>query len=295
MKQYILLISAIVSTAFAQNTLTVMPVNNLEGTESPSEISMEKMADGANADYNSDIVDYDSMNTPTDDFWDMMLNSIGAGFGMIFILVIYIAFPIILYCIGSFSLARIDVHYNKVKSSWISWVPFARYFHIIKNATWSGKKAFCLTILPWIFILVGIIWLIVATIIANTVSSSAPAAWFVPVMITFSSISLIGFLGIVVMNFWCAFIIKDYVEGDTTTALGLSTYTAVVLWYIALQRSTGKTDIIGKVGFIWIGLIALIYVVMIGFFVYSGITEGFNTMNSTDTYGDISWTIGGDL
>ena len=90
------------------------------------------------------------------------------------------------------------------------------------------------------------------------------------------------------MNFWRAFIIKDYVKGDTTTALGLSTYTAVVLWYIALQRSTGKTDIIGKIGFICLCLIALLYVVMIGFFVYSGITEGFNTMSSTNTYGDIS-------
>lgn len=283
-----------VSTAFAQNTLT-MPVDNLGGVENTPEISMEKMADGTYADYNSDIVDYNSMNTPTDDFWDMMLNSIGAGFGMIFILVIYIAFPIILYCIGSFSLARLDMHYNKVKSSGISWVPFARYFHIIKNATWSSKKAFSLTILPWILIIVGIVWLVIATIISNTAESSTPVSWFVPVMIILGSISLIGFLSVIIMNFWCAFIIKNYVKGDTTTALGLSTYTSVVLWYIALQRSTGKTDIIGKIGFICLGLVALMYIVMIGFFIYAGVTEGFNTMNSTNTYGDISWTIGGDL
>ena len=67
MKQYILLISMVVSTAFAQNTLT-MPVDNLGGVENTPEISMEKMADGAYADYNSDIIDYNSMNTPTDDF-----------------------------------------------------------------------------------------------------------------------------------------------------------------------------------------------------------------------------------
>jgi hypothetical protein len=107
-------------------------------------------------------------------------------------------------------------------------------------------------------------------------------------MVTMSSISIIGFLSMIAMNFWRAFIIKNYVKGDTTTALGLSTYTAVVLWYIALQRSTGKTDIIGKVGFICIGLIALVYIVIIAFFVYSGITEGFNSMNSMDTYGGIS-------
>jgi hypothetical protein len=71
------------------------------------------------------------------------------------------------------------------------------------------------------------------------------------------------------MNFWRAFIIKKYVNGDVTTALGLSIYTSIVLWYIALDRSTGKTDIIGKVGFILMGLVALLYIVMISFFVYA--------------------------
>gem|GEM_PF-6498172 len=47
------------------------------------------------------------------------------------------------------------------------------------------------------------------------------------------------------MNFWRAFIISKYVKGDTTTALGLSTYTALVLWYIALDRVRKNTNIIG--------------------------------------------------
>ena len=294
MKQFILLISVIASTAFAQNTL-ITPINNSTTDSIDSEFSMEKMADGTSADYNSDMVGYGSFDTSTDDLWQMMFQTIGAGFGMIFILLIYIAFPIILYCVGSFSLARLDMHYNKVKSSGISWVPFARYYNIIKKATWSGKKAFCITVFPWIFFIVGMVWLIAATIIANTAVSPSQVSWFVPAMIALGSISVIGFLSIIAMNFWRAFIIKKYVKGDTTTALGLSTYTSVVLWYIALQRSTGKTDIIGKVGFICIGLVALVYVVIIGFFIYAGATEGFNTMSSVDTYGDISWTIGGDL
>jgi hypothetical protein len=124
--------------------------------------------------------------------------------------------------------------------------------------------------------------------LAGNALYSEQKSWFVPVMMTMAGISVIGFLSMIAMNFWRAFIIKNYVKGDTTTALGLSTYTAVVLWYIALQRSTGKTDIIGKIGFICIGLVALAYVIIIALFVYSGVTEGFNSMNSMDTYGDIS-------
>jgi hypothetical protein len=55
----------------------------------------------------------------------------------------------------------------------------------------------------------------------------------------------IGILGIVAMNFWRAFIIAKHVKGDVTTALGLSTYTALVLWYIALDRVRKNTNIIG--------------------------------------------------
>lgn len=72
-----------------------------------------------------------------------------------------------------------------------------------------------------------------------------------------------GAFGIFAMNFWRAFIIKKYVKGDTTTALGFSTYTALVLWYVALDRTTGKTDIIGKTGFVLLALTILAY---IGFF-----------------------------
>lgn len=66
------------------------------------------------------------------------------------------------------------------------------------------------------------------------------------------------------MHFWRAFIIKKYVKGDTTTALGLSTYTSIVLWYIALDRTTGKTDIIGKIGFIALALFVILYIGLIG-------------------------------
>lgn len=78
------------------------------------------------------------------------------------------------------------------------------------------------------------------------------------------------------MNFWRAFIIKKYVKGDTTTAFGLSTYTTLVLWYIALDRTTGKTDIIGKIGFICLGLVALLYGVVLGSVLYGIIIGGFS-------------------
>lgn len=71
--------------------------------------------------------------------------------------IFYFILPIAIYCIGSYSLARLDKHYQKVNTSGISWIPFARYYHIVKHATKSGKKAFTVTILPTILVVVGII------------------------------------------------------------------------------------------------------------------------------------------
>lgn len=73
------------------------------------------------------------------------------------------------------------------------------------------------------------------------------------------------------MSFWRAFIITKYVKGDVTTALGLSTYTALVLWYIALDRVYKKTNIIGILGFILLGTIVCFYIGILSFMGVSGI------------------------
>lgn len=69
----------------------------------------------------------------------------------------------------------------------------------------------------------------------------------------------------IVAHLWRAFILKDYVKGDTTTALGFTTYASLVLWYVALDRTKGKTDIIGILGFIALALVVLLYVAFFAF------------------------------
>lgn len=96
-------------------------------------------------DYPSDGLDDIGYGAyPTDD------NPLMALFGMISLGLIYVVFPVVLYVIASWSLSRLDKHYQKTQTSGISWVPFARYFHLIKNATGSSHKAFVITLLPWI-------------------------------------------------------------------------------------------------------------------------------------------------
>jgi hypothetical protein len=79
------------------------------------------------------------------------------------------------------------------------------------------------------------------------------------------------------MNFWRAFIISRYVKWDTTTALGLSTYTSLTLWYIALDRIYKKTDIIGILWFVTIGLIICFYIGIIFLFGFSGLETFLNS------------------
>jgi hypothetical protein len=98
------------------------------------------------------------------------------------------------------------------------------------------------------------------------------ASWAPSVFITFGCIILLGFIGIIGMNFWRAFIVSKHVKGDVTTALGLSTYTAIVLWYIALDRVKKNTNIIGILGFISIGLLVCFYVGILFVFGVNGLT-----------------------
>ncbi len=75
------------------------------------------------------------------------------GFDIIGILMavfLYIALPVILYCISSYGLSLLNKHYHKKATSKISWIPFVRYYDFIKQATKSPKKAFIVTLLPWI-------------------------------------------------------------------------------------------------------------------------------------------------
>jgi NADH:ubiquinone oxidoreductase subunit 5 (subunit L)/multisubunit Na+/H+ antiporter MnhA subunit len=79
----------------------------------------------------------------------------------------YIALPVLLYCVGSYSLSLLNKHYSKKTSSRISWVPFVRYYDIIKTATKSAKKAFIITLLPWILFAVGILGVLIVGILGN--------------------------------------------------------------------------------------------------------------------------------
>jgi len=83
----------------------------------------------------------------------------GTGLEIIGVLIavfFYIALPVILYCISSYSLGLLNKHYNKKITSKISWIPFARYYDFVKHATKSPKKAFIITLLPWIISLIGL-------------------------------------------------------------------------------------------------------------------------------------------
>jgi hypothetical protein len=57
-----------------------------------------------------------------------------------------------------------------------------------------------------------------------------------------------------------------------TTALGLSTYTAIVLWYIALDRVKKNTNIIGIIGFVGIGLVVCFYAGILFLLGFSGLS-----------------------
>ncbi len=158
------------------------------------------------------------------------------------------------------------MHYQKVKSSGASWIPFYRYYHIIYNATHSKQKAFWIAFAPLMFMA-----LFILMVIANIVIGAMGLDSIVFAIIS-GALFFAGIICLIVCHFMKAFIIKHYVKGDLTTAFGLSTYTGIVLWYLGLERSTGKTDIIGKIGFIMMGFFAIFY---IGFIAIMIVTEEF--------------------
>jgi len=101
-------------------------------------------------------------------------NAIGSGsLGLNIIVILiggffYIILPILLYCIGSYSLSLLNKYYSKRTSSRISWIPFVRYYDIVKTATKSAKKAFIITLLPWIMVLGGILGGVAVGFLGNT-------------------------------------------------------------------------------------------------------------------------------
>jgi len=195
------------------------------------------------------------------------------GFDIITTLVaafFYLALPIILYCISSYSLSLLNKHYNKKATSKISWIPFVRYYDFVKNATRSPKKAFIITLLPWIIAITWVLWVVLVALMAKNMDVTS-ASWMPSTFITLGVIILIGIIDIIGMNFWRAFIISKFVKWDITTALGLSTYTALVLWYIALDRVKKNTNIIGIIGFIGIGLLVCFYIGVLFVFGFSGL------------------------
>lgn len=191
--------------------------------------------------------------------------------GVLFVVFFYIALPVIFYCISSYSLSLLNKHYNKKTTSGISWIPFVRYYDFIKQATKSPKKAFFVTLFPWIIAVLGILGGIIVGITGSSLSM-ASNSWVSPAFMIFGSIIILGILGIVVMNFWRAFIISKYVKWDVTTALGLSTYTTIVLWYIALDRVRKNTNIIGILGFIAIGLVICFYIGILFILGFTGLS-----------------------
>lgn len=178
----------------------------------------------------------------------------------------YLILPVLLYCISSYSLALLNKHYNKKVSSKISWIPFARYYDFVKQATKSPKKAFIITLLPWIVSLIGLTGVII-------IGMRGIVGWIPSELVTFASILGIGILSIIAMNFWRAFIIAKHVKWDVTTALGLSTYTAIVLWYIALDRVKKNTNIIGILGFTVLGLVVCFYIGIVLMLGLSGLAQ----------------------
>ncbi len=197
-------------------------------------------------------------------------------FMVVFFALFYFILPITIYCIGSYSLSRLDKYYQKVNSSGISWIPFARYYHIVRNATKSAKKAFYITILPTVLLIAGsiLLWILIASTLSGFIDKNSSIPFYIVAII----IILWGFILAIIMHFWRAFIIKKYVKGDTTTALWLSTYTSIVLWYVALDRTTWKTDIIGKIGFIVLALFAIVYIGMVGMVGVGVLIEGMNSI-----------------
>jgi len=180
-------------------------------------------------------------------------------FGVLIDIFFFIVLPILLYCISSYSLSVLNKHYNKKSTSRISWVPFVRYYDFVKQATKSPKKAFSITLLPWIMTATGLFGGILIGMIEKNIDTWGHG-WTNYIFTTFGIILILGVVGIAVMSFWRAFIIAKHVKGDITTALGLSTYTALVLWYIALDRVRKSTNIIGVLWFILLGLVLCFYV-----------------------------------
>lgn len=200
---------------------------------------------------------------------EMTWVSSNSGFEIISIVIgvlFYVVLPVLLYCISSYSLSILNKHYNKKSTSKISWIPFVRYYNFIKHATLSPKKAFFITLFPWILSVIGVSGVIILGM------QGIAVLWITPLLITFVSIMGIGILGIMAMNFWRAFIISKHVKWDITTALGLSTYTAIVLWYIALDRIKKNTNIIGILGFIAIGLVVCFYAGILFLLGFSGLS-----------------------
>jgi hypothetical protein len=113
---------------------------------------------------------------------------------------------VLLYCVSSYSLSLLNKHYNKKVSSKISWIPFVRYYDFIQQATQSPKKAFLITLLPWILAVIGLSGVIILGMRGIAVSGVTPE------LITFVSVMGVGILGIVAMNFWRAFIISKHVK-----------------------------------------------------------------------------------
>lgn len=101
---------------------------------------------------------------PTSLSQDMASISNNLGFDIIGILIgvfFYFLLPALLYCISSYSLSLLSKHYHKKSSSKISWIPFVRYYDFVKQATKSPKKAFFITLFPWIVAATGLAGVII--------------------------------------------------------------------------------------------------------------------------------------
>jgi hypothetical protein len=131
--------------------------------------------------------------------------------GFLFFGLLYVGMPVFFYYISSYSISLLNKHYNKKTSSGISWVPFVRYYDFTKQATKSPRKAFIITLLPWIITGVGILGGIIVGIIEKNIDITS-RSWTLPAFMTFSVLIVLGILSIVGMNFWRAFIISRYVK-----------------------------------------------------------------------------------
>lgn len=243
------------SVSFGDVELTntsIDPASSYSASFEDNELTNTSDEDLATLSNYSYLSDYSSDSEPT---------TFEVVIGFIILGMTYIVFPIFFYFVASWSLSRLHKHYGKVKTSPISWVPFARYYNILKNATHSKTKSLLLVLLPWITLFVGFIVTGLGFYIEFNALSLMNGFERIPYVIISGVILIfIGLLLWVIAEIWKAFLIKKYVKGDTTTALGLSTYTSLILWYVALDRSTGKTDVIGVIGFILLALFALFYI-----------------------------------